>query len=197
MKCLKTAAALACVICAVSGCDGIYSADVYTVAVDPYVPVNEGDLRIGECSITFGDEVSVKGSGAWYKDNDIIISKGGIYRISGSYDKGCINITAEDAVKLIFDGADISNHDGFAVTSGTGKLILASDSESVISGCGGDNENAVYSAGDMLIVGTGSMCIKGGVFSEGSINFGRNVTTFCKIVHTESGNMIPGTLYVN
>ncbi len=197
MKINRIIAAIAGIVCALSGCDGFNSVDVYTVAVDPYVPANESDLRIGECTISFGEEVSVNGAGAWYKDNNIVINKGGVYKISGSYSGGCIDVTADDPVKLVFENAEISNADGFAVNSGSGKLIISAEGMSSITGCGGSNNNAVYSKGETLIVGSGSLVIDGGIFSGKCINFGRNVSTICEMLHTDDGYMIPGKLLIN
>ena len=194
MKQAKLFSVLTASLCMLCGCGNFHAADVYTVSVDPYKPLNEEDIRFGECSIQFGDEVSVNGQGAWYRDNDIVISEGGIYTISGSYNGGCINITTDDTVKLIFTNADISNPDGFAVVSDSDKLILASDGTSTLTGCGGDHSNAVYSDGAVLITGIGIMCIDGGIFSRGGIRFGRDVTAACEILRTDDGDIISGVL---
>ena len=186
----------AAVIFMLSGCTGFYEADVYDVTVDPYRPVNEDDICFGECQITFGDGVSVTGQGAWYKDNDIIISKGGIYKLTGSYSGGRINVTTTDAVKLVFANADISSDDGYAVVSSAERLILASDGENTLTGCGGDLKNAVYSDGSVLVEGSGAMCIDGGIFSRGKINFGREIAVRCDILSTDSGETIVGVLNI-
>ncbi len=178
-----------------SGCS-LYGAEMYPMSVDPYVPVGEEDLRSGECSIQLGEEVSVCGQGAWYKENDILISSGGIYTISGTYDSGCIKITTDDPVKLIFSNAEITNPDGYAVESSADRLIIASDGTSSITGNGGEYYNAVYSNGMTLIAGSGSMDINGGIFSSGGIQFGRGVTTFCEILRTEKGDIISGVLSI-
>ena len=197
MKQAKLLSVLAASLCLLCGCGNIHAADVYTVSVDPYKPLNEEDIRFGECSIQFGDEVSVNGQGAWYKDKDILISEGGIYTISGSYSGGCINITTTDAVKLIFSNADISNPDGYAVISDAEKLILTCDGTSCLTGCGGDMSNAVYSDGIVLITGLGDMCIDGGIFSKGGIRFGREVSAACEIMCTDDGDIIPGVFNIN
>lgn len=196
MKSIKFISAVITAVACISGCSSINGTEVYTVSVDPYRPVSEDDVRFGECSIQLGDEVSVNGQGAWYKDNDILISRGGVYRISGSYDGGCINISTSDAVKLVFVNADITNPDGCAVVSSSDKLIIASDGDCTITGGDGENCSAVYSDGALLISGIGEMCIEGGVFSRGGIRFGGNVSTVCEILRTEEGDIIPGTLSV-
>lgn len=182
--------------CVISGCNAVPGADVYDKPVDPYKPVSEEDLQFGECVISLGDEVNVSGQGAWYKGNDILISEGGIYRITGRYDSGAINISTGDAVKLIFDNAEISNPDGYAIVSDADKLILSSEGESTLTGSGGDHGNAVYSGGKLLIAGRGNMLINNGVFSRGGINFGRNVSTVCEIYSLDDGYVIYDSLHV-
>ncbi|MBQ3841807.1 MAG: carbohydrate-binding domain-containing protein [Ruminiclostridium sp.] len=179
-----------------SGC-GIYMPDKYSKAVDPYQPVNDEDVRSGECTIEVGDEVNISGQGAWFgENNDILISKGGIYNISGNLSGG-INVETQDIVKLVFVNADISNDNGYAVTSSSERLILCSDGESKLKGSGGDYGNAVYSGGSVIFSGTGSLDIDGGIFSQGKIQFGRNVSTFCEILKTDTGELIPGLLSIN
>ncbi len=196
MKFTALAAVICFLICAVSGCDGIRTAEEASQTVVPYSPVNEENVSAGECRIELGDAINVNGQGAWYDDNDIVISKGGIYSISGSYDKGSIVVTAEDPVKLYFIGAEITNSSDYAIISSSSRLVLESDGESSITGTGGDYGNAVFSTGKLLISGTGTMRFYGGVFSVGGIEFGRNLSTVCDIITSENGQMIPGTLTV-
>lgn len=197
MKSMRHLLAITAAAGILSGCRGIHGVDMYSQSVDPYVPVNDEDVRLGECTIQLGDEVNVCGQGAWYKDCDIVISKGGVYTISGTYDSGCINVSTSDIVKLIFSDADISNPEGFAVKSSAERLIIESNGDTSITGSGGSYENAVYSDGVLMIVGVGDMCINGGVFSRGGIRFGGNVSTMCEIVRTEDGDIISGVLSVN
>lgn len=197
MKKLLFVSAL-CAVLSVSGCGIMPIAEVYTVSVDPYRPVNEEDVRFGECSISIGDEVSINGQGAWFgSDDDILISKGGTYTISGNYSGGCINVNTDDIVKLVFTNAEISNDSGYAVVSSADKLILCSDGDSTLTGSGGDYGNAVFSSGAVIISGAGSLDIDGGIFSRGGIRFGRNVSTICDILELDSGEMIPGLLSIN
>ncbi|MBO6232363.1 MAG: carbohydrate-binding domain-containing protein [Ruminiclostridium sp.] len=193
MKAIATITALLAAVCAVSGCSGIYAADVYSRAVDPYTPVNEEDVRFGECTISFDDGVSVAGQGAWYKDGNIVISEGGVYKITGSFDSGCINIDTPDPVKLIFSNAVITSPDGSAVISDSDKLIIASDGVNTITGSSGNS--AVTTSGSLLIAGIGSMDI-GGIISRGGIRFSRDVSTACEIIRTDDGDLISGTLCV-
>lgn len=196
MKFSALAAAICFILCGVSGCGGIRTAEEASQTVVPYAPVNEENVSADECRIELGDSINVNGQGAWYEDNDIVISKGGIYSISGSYDKGSIVVTAEDPVKLNFIGAEITNSGDYAIISSSKRLVLASDGETSITGEGGDYKNAVFSSGQLLIAGTGTMRFYGGVFSVGGIEFGRNINTVCDIITSENGQMIPGTLTV-
>lgn len=189
------------VVTALSGCSGftMYPADVYTVAAEPYKAFTDEDIHSSECRIEFGDGVFVCGQGAWFSCNDITISDGGIYIISGSYDGGCINITTTEPVKLVLDNAQISNPDGYAINSSAEKLVISSEdgSSSTVSGSGGDLENAVYSSGAVLFVGSGGLQLDGGVFSVDGIQFGRGTSVFCEILRAQGGYVIPGSLSIN
>jgi hypothetical protein len=182
-------------MCLLGGCSGIHEADIYTLPVDPYRSVSEEEVRFGECTISFGDEVNVSGQGAWYEGSDILISEGGTYKISGSYNGGCIKVTTADAVKLIFSNADISNPDGSAIVSSAERLIIASDGENKLSGMSED-QGAVYSSGGLVILGIGNIDIYGGVYSRGGIRFGREVSTVCEIIRTDDGDVISGPLNI-
>lgn len=187
-------------VAVLSGCSkfNVFPADVYTVAAQPYRAFNEEDVHSSECRIDFADEVSVNGEGAWFCDNDITISEGGIYIITGAYSDGCISITTDEPVKLIFDNASILNPSGFAVNSMSQRLVIsAEDGSSALSGSGGDYDTAVYSAGDVLFVGAGELALDGGIFSVGNIQFGRGTSVFCEILRAQNGYVIPGTLSIN
>lgn len=183
-----------------SGCSGfsIYPADVYTVAAQPYRAFTEEDVHSSECRIEFADEVSVNGQGAWFSQKDLTISEGGIYIITGAYSDGCISITTSDPVKLVFDNANIVNPAGCAVHSLSQRLVISSDNgSSSLSGSGEDYSTAVYSAGDLLFVGTGELSVDGGVFSVGGIQFGRGTSVFCEILRAQGGYVIPDSLCIN
>ena len=194
-KIIISAAALLSVF--LSGCGMISVPETYPMPVDPYHPVNEEDLRFGECSISVGDEVNISGQGAWFGENDDIrITKGGTYNISGTLSGG-ISVDTDEPVKLVFVNADITNEKGSVVTSAAEKLIICSDGSSTLKGSGGDYGCAVHSDGSVVIAGTGSLSIDGGIFSRQNILFGRNVSTICEIAETADGEVITGTLYVN
>lgn len=195
MKRFTAISMLICAFIAVSGCAYMTPAEVHPVTVDPYRPVSDDDPRAEECTIQLGDSVSVCGQGAWYKDNDILISRGGSYIISGTYTSGCIKVSTNDTVKLVFSNADISNPDGCAVFSDSGKLIIASDGDSTITG-GGERGSAVQCDGALLFTGLGDIVIDGGIYSRGGIRFGGSVQTMCEILRTYEGDYIRGKLSI-
>lgn len=185
---------------ALSGCSGfpIYNADVYTVAAEPYHAFTDEDVINSECRIEFGDEVHVNGQGAWFSSNNITISEGGIYIITGKYSGGCINVTSNDPVKLVLDDAEISNPGGYAISSSCDRLVISADNgTNKLSGSGGDFGIAVKSAGDIAFIGTGKLDIDGSVFSVKEINFGRETGVFCEILRAKDGFIIPGGVSIN
>lgn len=197
MKPFKYISALICSLFVAGACTGAGSPELYTISVEPYKPANEEEVRYSECTVTFGDEVSISGQGAWYKGSDIVISEDGIYRITGDYDGGCIIVNADGIVKIIFSDANISCPDGCVLVSSADRLIIASEGTSTITGIDDVRQAAVCSDGALLIVGTGKLSINGGVFSRGGIKFGRSVSTLCQILYTDDGEYIPDTLNIN
>lgn len=182
-----------------SGCAFSPGYDVYTGSAVPYSAFTEEELVSSECKINIGSEVSVNGKGAWFDGNEISITEGGVYLLSGSYDSGCINVSATEPVKLVLNNIYITNNDGFAILSSSERLIIESayGSQSRLTGNGGGFNFAVYSAGDILFAGKGGMAIDGSVFSGEQIKFGRSVSTICGILSTSEGEIIPGSLYIN
>ena len=197
MKPIKYISALLCSFLVMGSCTGVDSPEVYTISVEPYRPVGEEDVRFGECTVTFGDEVSISGQGAWFRGSDIVITEGGIYNITGNYNDGCIIVDTDGAVKIVFSGANISNPDGCALVSSSDKLIIAADGTNTITGSDDLGKAAVCSDGALLIIGTGKLSIDGGVFSKGGIRFGRTVSTYCEILQTDDGEFIPDKLIIN
>lgn len=196
MKFLKILSVMM-ITASVSGCAIQPDADVYTVAAEPYSAFVDEDVRYKECRIDLGDEVFISGSGAWFDAGGINISEGGVYIISGQY-KGCISVTAEDPVKLIFNDAGITNENGCAVISGASRLIITSEgSSSMLTGSGSEYAAAIYSEGALMFIGPGSLSVSGNVFSGGGILFGRNVNTICPIIHSDYGDMVYGSLRIN
>ena len=179
---------------ALSGCAPHSTANISAL---PYSAFTEDDIRSSECRIELGDEVFVSGQGAWFCSNEIVISEGGVYTITGSYSEGGISVSTEDPVKLIFTDAKITNPTGCAVISGPGRLIISSDTDSTLTGSGGEYNTAVSADGEVLFVGGGHLLVEGGVFSKGGIQFGRGVSTFFEMIRMSAGDMISGDLSIN
>ena len=143
MKYIGTIIAI-CAVLILSGCAGLQQIDYYTAEAEPYRSLTDEEVHNSECRINFGDEVAVSGQGAWLTGNEIRISEGGVYIITGTCSDSCINVTTEDAVKLVFNDADISNPDGCAVISSSDRLVIGCDSgSSTLTGSGGEYDTAV------------------------------------------------------
>ncbi|MCR4780181.1 MAG: carbohydrate-binding domain-containing protein [Ruminiclostridium sp.] len=197
---MKKTAIIPFILLAVSNLTGCTAgiAESYTVAAQPYRAFTDEDIHSSECRIEFGDEVFVSGQGAWFSSRDIVISEGGIYTITGSYDGGSIVITTEEPVKLTLSDASITNSGGCAIDSKSEKLVVCSESgANALTGSGGDFGVAVSSEGAVLFVGSGTLEIQGSVFSAEGIDFGRGVSFFCEILRTDGGYIIPGSLGIN
>lgn len=139
-----------------------------------------------ECFIELGNTVSINGKGAWIDDNCIKISESGVYTVSGTLSDGMIYVESEAVVKLILDNADIKNEDGPVIISESEKLIIKTAENSINSLKDSkdysflrDFENpekhtsAIYSAGDLVLAGKGTLNIKSkhsdAVTSEGKL----------------------------
>ena len=187
-----------CALSVISGCTALQQIDYYTAGAEPYRALTDDDVHSSECRITFGDEVTVCGQGAWLTGREIQISEGGVYIITGSCDDSSINIKTDDAVKLVFNSADITNPNGCVVTSSSDRLVIACDSgSSTLTGSGGEYDTAVCSDGLVLFSGSGSLTLDGGVFSADTIRFAPSVSTFCEIYGTNPGELIKGVLNIN
>lgn len=183
-------------VCAAGGCSANLT-EQYTVAAQPYRAFTEENVQSSECRIELGDEVFVSGQGAWFSNNGITISEGGVYTITGEFG-GSISVTTADPVKLTFENASIVNTDGYAVDSRSERLVISSDGgSSVLSGSGGDFRTAVHSGGTVLFAGEGGLELNGGVYSSGNIQFGRGVSVFCEILRAQGGFIIPGSFSIN
>jgi len=128
-------------------------------------------------AIVFTDGVaSVKGSGAAASSgtgNGIVtISEAGTYVISGSSDNAQILVYAdkEDKVRLVLNGANLTNKNGSVIYAKLAKLtsiILADGSENVITDGSeytgldekGEPDSAIFSKNDLSITGSGSLSV--------------------------------------
>ena len=119
-----------------------------------------------------GDSATVSGSGATVDGSTVTITSSGTYVVSGSLSDGQIVVNADDAdVRLVLDGATITNADGPAVNvvdAGSVVVVLAAGSANSLSdgaSYADTSDNAptatLYSSDDLTITGTGSLSVTG------------------------------------
>ena len=142
----------------------------------------------GKTSITVsGDNISIKGNGATSTGKTITISEAGSYQLSGSLEEGQIKINTDGEVKLILDQFSITNSKDAPIVNekGTVQILLKENTENKVadrrsakedtdsgaekSGSQTDDTNAstdfdaaIYSEGDLLLGGQGSLTVEGG-----------------------------------
>ncbi|MBO0462227.1 carbohydrate-binding domain-containing protein [Enterococcus sp. DIV1298c] len=124
--------------------------------------------------IQLGEKTEVTGEGVEVVDEQVTITQGGTYVISGTLTEGqlIVNVPKEEKVHLIFNGVTITNSNGPAVAiQQTEKAIvtLAENTENHLS----DGENytlaenetepdaTLYSKEDLTINGTGALTVDG------------------------------------
>ena len=145
----------------------------------------------GKTSITVsGDNISIKGNGATSTGKTITISEAGSYQLSGSLEEGQIKINTDGEVKLILDQFSITNSKDAPIVNekGTVQILLKENTENKVAdrrsakedtdsgannaGSKTDDTNtnadstefdaAIYSEGDLLLGGQGSLNVEGG-----------------------------------
>lgn len=145
----------------------------------------------GKTSITVsGDNISIKGNGATSTGKTITISEAGSYQLSGSLEEGQIKINTDGEVKLILDQFSITNSKDAPIVNekGTVQILLKENTENTVadrrsakedtdsgaekSGSKTDDtkagtdstdfDAAIYSEGDLLLGGQGSLTVEGG-----------------------------------
>ncbi|MDD3452916.1 MAG: carbohydrate-binding domain-containing protein [Bacilli bacterium] len=97
-------------------------------------------------------------------DEDVSITKGGVYEISGTLDDSNIIINTTDNVKIVLNNATIKSSDGPAIYVASAKNIyieLADGTTNYIEdGSSHDDETlegAIYSTSDLIFEGTGTL----------------------------------------
>ena len=135
-----------------------------------------------QASITLGDSISINGTGAAIEDGNVIkITQGGAYTFTGTLKDGMIAIDTEDAVKLVLNGASITNDDNsviYGYNSKTCYIETAAGTENsltdqrVSAEADGAEETAeeseekgkaaVFSNDELVFLGEGSLTISGG-----------------------------------
>lgn len=124
--------------------------------------------------ISLDTAITADSSAATVVGNTATIVAGGTYRISGTLGDGALVVDAGDdaVVRLILDGANITNTDGAAVavvSAQTAVVILADGSQNTLTDGsdyvlpeGEDEPNAtLYSAADLTITGNGAITVIG------------------------------------
>lgn len=137
-----------------------------------------------------GGNISIKGNGATSTGKTITISEAGSYQLSGSLEEGQIKINTDGEVKLILDQFSITNSKDAPIVNekGTVQILLKENTENKVadrrsakedtdsgaekSGSKTDDtkagtdstdfDAAIYSEGDLLLGGQGSLTVEGG-----------------------------------
>ena len=122
-----------------------------------------------------GTSATIEGKGAAAKDGKITITTAGTYVVSGKLNDGQIMINVKDkgVVRLVLNGADISNSTSSAIyVEEAGKTIislqegtenLVSDGTKFVYADASTDEpnSAIFSKDDLTINGTGKLVVKG------------------------------------
>ena len=188
MEYMKKYLSLISALCFIGGCsygqEGVSSLPLNTKAessgLTNYDILEETDTFTNRCEISLGDDININGEGAWIDNNCITISESGVYTISGQLSDGMIYVECTDKVKIILDGVNITKENGSAVISNSERLILKSQDgkENTLASNGG-SDAAVYSVGELVLVGNGVLSVSGegdGIKSDSGIEL-----TECKI----------------
>ena len=129
-----------------------------------------------------GDNISIKGNGATREGKTITISEAGTYELSGTLEEGQIKINTDGEVKLILNNFNISNSTSAPIIGKKGnvQILLKENSKNTVSDKRSakeesdsteseessetttDYDAAIYSEGDLLLSGTGSLTVEGG-----------------------------------
>lgn len=158
---------------AVSDVDGTETA-AEVIAANEEVHSSEGadyDASSATTVTLSGDTASVDGDGATADGSMVTITEEGTYVLSGSLTDGQIVIEAEEAkVKLVLDGADITSSTGAAIAAYNVDeltVVLADGTENALSDASsytdGEDEadGALFSAGNLTLIGEGSLDVTG------------------------------------
>ena len=104
--------------------------------------------------ITLGDQVTIEGNGANADAGNVQITAGGVYELSGTLDRGQVNVDAPQAdVELILNGVDITSTNGPAILvreAGNATITLADGSRNRVED-GGDTDFDAAIAGDVSL----------------------------------------------
>lgn len=107
------------------------------------------------------DDLTYSGDGVAVLGNQITISKGGDYTVSGALSDGSIIVTAEEKVKIRLSGASITSTDGPCIYfehADKAFLTLSDGTENTLTAQNSEN-GALYSKEDLEIKGGGTLQI--------------------------------------
>ena len=166
-KLIKLTATILSALCLMSGCVFLpaISVDAYAIPTDMDTSVTEKDAS-GEYSTE--DAVYLS------PDDDLIITKAGVYILRGTYMNRMVTVDAgkEDKVQIVLENAILTNENGPAIyIRSADKVFLtaAAGTENTVSDGSGytfsDSETtldaAVFSKEDLTINGSGKLIITG------------------------------------
>ncbi len=134
----------------------------------------------GEAYITLEDGNSVvSGAGVSIDGDDIVISQGGVYYVSGKLSDGRIVVNSEFDVEVVFDGVEISNSTGspFYSISGDVDLKLQKGSKNVLTDAEIYSDVDADGEPDACLFTKDRLTIKGGGELTINANFGDGIAS--------------------
>lgn len=121
-----------------------------------------------------GENTTVKGEGAEFRNGTLSITKGGVYTLSGKLENGqvYVNVEKPQEVEIVLNGVEITSVNSAAIyvqcaekvkiTVASGTVNKLTDTSSYSDDDGDGEPNAcIYSADDMTIKGTGTLVVTG------------------------------------
>lgn len=163
-------------VCLAGFCGCGAESDVIAV-IDSAAVSSDSAARGEAVSIALsGDKASVSGKGASFKDGELLISQGGVYRLSGALN-GCVTIDCDGAVELVLCDAAIGG-EGWAIYARDCEalmLTLCDGTASRLAQSAAADENGVCleSKAPVTIRGGGSLTIEAagiGLRASGALN---------------------------
>ncbi|HWS29695.1 MAG TPA: carbohydrate-binding domain-containing protein [Clostridia bacterium] len=124
-----------------------------------------------------GGSASVTGRGAAVSGSTVTITSGGVYVVSGTLDDGRIEVAAtkDDDVRIVFNGASVTNKSGAAVCASQCKKLvvtLAAGTQNALTASGAsflyadeaaqEPNGALFCKDDLTINGEGSLMVSAG-----------------------------------
>lgn len=115
-----------------------------------------------ETTITIGEQIEISGKGAKIKDDQITITSGGLFTLTGSLSGGSILITAKAPVRLVLDAFFMDTGEASAIQSLGDELSIATEAgNSRITGSG-EAGTLISAAGALELGGQGVLELAAG-----------------------------------